>query len=85
VQWNATFAVPFAAGHFCSTKTTRALNSNSLCASLLRILHCTLHRTAERHAVGELIGNTLGNESGVEFRLLDFVDVQLNLVVAGES
>ena len=84
VQWNATFAVPLGAAHFCATQTTRTLNTNTKCAELLCVLHRALHCTTECDAINQLVSNTLCDESSVEFCLLDFNNVELQTVVAGD-
>ena len=38
----------------------------------------------EGDATGELVGHTLGDESGIELGLLDLLDVELDLGVAGD-
>ena len=84
VQRHPTLAVPLGAAHLGATEATRALHADAERAGLLRVLHRTLHRPAERDASGQLIGDALRDERGVELGLLDLLDVQLDLVVAGD-
>src|SRR5205823_986742 len=42
------------------------------------------HGPAEADTTGELVGDALGDEGGVELGLLDLLDVQLHLGVAGD-
>ena len=51
---------------------------------LLGVLHGPLHGPAEGDAVGQLVGDALGDQGGVELGLLDLLDVQLHLGVAGD-
>ena len=51
---------------------------------LHRGLHRTLHRAPEAHAAGELVGDTLGDQRRVELGLLDLLDVEVDLRVAGD-
>jgi hypothetical protein len=53
-------------------------------AGLHGVLHRSLHRTTERHAVGQLVGDALGDQGSIELGLLDLLDVQLHLRVAGD-
>src|SRR4029078_8806604 len=51
---------------------------------LHRGLHRALHGPAEGDASGELVGDTLCDEGGVERRLLDLLDVEVDLRFAGD-
>src|SRR3954451_15027662 len=82
VQRHPTLAVPLLARHLRATEATAALHADALGAGLHRGLHRALHRPSERHATGELIGDTLRDEGGVELRLLDLLDVEVDLRVA---
>src|SRR5690606_17621978 len=44
-------------------------------------LYRALHRPTERHAANELVGDTLGDELGVDLRLADLDDVELDLAL----
>ena len=83
VQRHPTFAVPLGAGHLGAAEATRALDPDAEGAGLLCVLHGALHGTTEGDAVGELVGDALGDQRGVELGLLDLLDVQLDLGVAG--
>src|SRR5439155_2869946 len=84
VQRDATLAVPLLARHLRTTQATAALHADALGAGLHRGLHRALHGPAERDAPGELVGDTLRDEGGVELRLLDLLDVEVDLRVAGD-
>ena len=84
VQRHTTLAVPLGAAHLGAAEATRALHPDALGAGLLCVLHRTLHRTAERDTADELVGDTLRDEGGVELGLLDLLDVELHLGVAGD-
>jgi len=76
------FVVPLGAAHLGAVQAARALHLDPADAGLLGVLHGPLHRPAEVDATGELVGDTLGDQRGVELRLLDLLDVELDLVVA---
>ena len=61
-----------------------ALHPDAEGAGLLGVLHGALHGPAEGDATGELVGDALGDQRGVELGLLDLLDVELDLVVAGD-
>jgi hypothetical protein len=48
-------------------------------------LHGPLHGPAEAHAAGQLVGDALGDQRRVQLGLLDLLDVQLDLGVAGHA
>ena len=84
VQRHPTLAVPLGAGHLGAAEATRALHPDAEGAGLLGALHGALHGPAEGDAAGELVGDALRDEGGVELGLLDLLDVELDLVVAGD-
>ncbi len=84
MQRHAALAVPLGAGHLGAAEATRALDPDAEGAGLLGVLHRTLHRPAEGDAAGELVGDALGDQRGVELGLLDLLDVELDLGVAGD-
>ena len=84
VQRHPTLAVPLGAAHLGAAEATRALHPDAEGAGLLRVLHGPLHGPAEGDAAGELVGDALGDQRGVELGLLDLLDVELDLVVAGD-
>src|SRR4249919_901885 len=84
VQRNPAFAVPLLAAHLRPAEASTALHPDALGPRLHRRLHGALHRPAERHAPRELVGDALGDERGVELRLLDLLDVEVDLRVAGD-
>src|SRR5262249_2091771 len=60
------------------------LHAHTLRARLHRGLHGALHRAPERHAAGELVGDALRKQCRVDLGLLDLLDVELDLRVAGD-
>src|SRR4051794_13710020 len=84
VQRHAALAVELLAAHLRSTEATRALHPDALGTRLLHRLHGPLHGPAEAHATGQLVGDALGDQGGVELGLLDLLDVELDLGVAGD-
>ena len=84
VQRHPTLAVPLGAAHLGAAEAARALHPDAEGAGLLGVLHGPLHGPAEGDAAGELVGDALGDERGVELGLLDLLDVELHLVVAGD-
>ena len=84
VQRHPALAVPLGAGHLGAAEATRALDPDAEGAGLLGVLHGALHGPAEGDAAGELVGDALGDQRGVELGLLDLLDVELDLGVAGD-
>jgi hypothetical protein len=84
VQRHPTLAVRLLARHLCASEATAALHADPLGAGLHRGLERALHRAAEGHAAGELVGDTLRDERGVELGLVDLLDVEVDLRVAGD-
>ena len=77
-------AVALGAGHLGAAEAAGALHLDALGARLLGVLHRPLHGPAERDPAGELVGDALGDQGGVELGLLDLLDVELDLGVAGD-
>src|SRR6202022_2215700 len=89
VQRDAAFAVPLLAAHLGAAEAPAAgapaaLHPDALRTGLHRRLHGALHRPPERHPPRELVGDALGDEGGVELGLLDLLDVEVDLRVAGD-
>ena len=84
MQGNSTFSVPLGSTHFGATKSTRRLDSDSLGASLHRILHGPFHSPSECHSTNELVGDALSDQCSVKFWLLDLNDVQFDLGIPGQ-
>ena len=84
MQRYPTFAVPLFPTHFGTTESTAALHPNAEGAGLHRGLHGALHCATEAHATGELVRNALSNQRGVELRLLDLLNVEMDLRVPGD-
>ena len=84
MQRHPALAVPLGAGHLGAAEAARALHPDAEGAGLLGVLHGPLHGPAEGDTAGELVGDALGDQRGVELGLLDLLDVELHLVVAGD-
>src|SRR5574343_573749 len=69
---HATFAIPFAAGDFCTIKTTSAHHLDTLGTQTHRVLHRTLHGATEHNALFQLLSNGISDQLGINFRLPDF-------------
>src|SRR5579862_281884 len=83
VQRDFPLAIPFRARDFRAAETARATYLDALRAEIHRGLDGLLHGAAEGDAALDLEGNILGDELGVEFRGLDFLDVDLDLLAGG--
>src|SRR4029450_5304992 len=84
VQGDPALAVPLGTGHLRPAEAARALPPDALGTGLLGVLHGALHGPPESDPAGELVGHALGDEGGVELGLLDLLDVELDLGVAGD-
>src|ERR671916_542659 len=84
VTGDATLAVALGAGHLGAAEAARAHHLDALGTGLLGVLHGALHGAAEGDAGGELVGDALGDQRSVELGLLDLLDVELHLGVAGD-
>ncbi|EGE47966.1 Folylpolyglutamate Synthase [Acetobacter pomorum DM001] len=78
VQRHTTFTIPFDTCDFRTAKTTRAVDTNTLCAQTHSRLHCTLHGTTESHTTFQLLSNVFCNQCSVDFWLANFNNVQRN-------
>ncbi len=84
MQRHPAFAVPLLAAHLGAAEAAAALHPDALRTGLHRGLHGALHRPPERHPPRELVGDALRDEGGVELGLLDLLDVEVDLRVAGD-
>ena len=84
VQRHPSLAVALAPAHLGAAEATAALHLDALRAGLHRGLQRALHGAPEADAPGELVGDTLREQRGVELRLLDLLDVEGDLGVAGD-
>src|SRR5450755_2072772 len=80
VQWHPPLAVELRARHLRAAEAARALHPDTLGAALHRALHRLAHGPPEGHPAGQLLGDTLRDELGVDLRVLDLEDVQLDLL-----
>src|SRR5687767_9162589 len=78
---DATLAVPLATAHLGPAEAAGDRDADALGASLHRALDRLLHRLLERDAAGELLGDVGRDQRGVELRLADLLDLQLDLAV----
>src|SRR5690606_22942577 len=84
VAGHAALAVALGAGPLGAAEAARALHLDALGPGLERVLEGALHGPPEGDAGGELVGDALRDEGGVELGLLDLLDVELDLGVAGD-
>jgi hypothetical protein len=79
VQRHTAFAIPLHTRDFRTTEATGAVDPDALGTQAHRGLHGTLHGTAEGDAALELVRDVFGNQLGVDFRLADLDDVQVDV------
>src|SRR4029453_18219356 len=84
VPGDPALAVALGAGHLGAAQAAGALHLDALGPVLLRVLHGPLHGPPEGDPGGQLVGHALGDQGGVELGLLDLLDVELHLGVAGD-
>src|SRR5215207_8816159 len=84
VPRHAALEVALGACHLAATQAAGALHLDALRAGLLSVLHGALHRPPEGHAGRQLVGHALGDQRRVELGLLDLLDVELDLGIAGD-
>ncbi|MPM63254.1 hypothetical protein SDC9_110134 [bioreactor metagenome] len=72
MQRHTTFTIPFATGDFCTVQTTGTHHLDTLGTEAHGVLHRALHGTTEHDALLELLGDRIGDQLGVDFRLADF-------------
>ncbi len=75
-------AIPLSACNVSTTKTAGAAETNAISTHVHGGLHGSLHGAAEGNTALKLNGNGLCDELGVEFWLLDFEDVDLDLLAS---
>ena len=81
VERHATFAIPFNAGDFRTAKTATTGDLDAFGTQTQSRLHGALHGATEGNAADQLIGNALRHKLGVDFRLADFNNVQLDVAL----
>ncbi len=79
VAGNPALLIENIAGHFSTAQPARALHHDALGTQTHCALRGLLHRALERHALGDLLANALRDELGVQLRLMDLADVELDL------
>src|SRR5690606_2345746 len=78
VKRHATFAIPLGACDLGATKTTTHHDLHALCALAQCVLYHALHSATEHYPTLELLGDVDGNQFGIEIRLADFLDIDLD-------
>src|SRR5690606_29785922 len=78
VQGHTTFAIPFGACDLRTAQTTAHLDLDALGTNTHGALHRTLHGATEHDAAFQLLSNALRNQHAIEFRLADFLDVDVH-------
>src|SRR5262245_47571579 len=81
MQRHTPLAVPLHARDFRAAEPSGAVDADALSAEPHGGLHRALHGAAEGHAALELLGDVVGDELGVDFRLPDLDDVEMDLGV----
>src|SRR5262245_40250706 len=84
VAGNPALAVALGPRHLGAAQAAGALHLDALRPRLLGVLHGPLHGPAEGDPGRQLVGHALGDEGGVQLGLLDLLDVELHLGVAGD-
>ena len=84
VERDFAFVITLGAGNFSATQTTGATDFDTKSTLVHRELHSALHCAAEGNTALKLGGDILGYELSVEVGILDFDDVDLHLLAAGE-
>src|SRR3954451_3144853 len=79
VQRHTAFAIPLHARDFRTTESTGAVDPDALGSQAHRGLHGTLHGATESNAAFKLVGDVFGNQLGIDFRLADLDDVQVDV------
>ena len=81
MQRNPALAVELGAAHFCTTETTRHLDSNTLNRrGALGTLQALAHCTTECDASAELLRDPLCHELGLGLGVLDLENIELDLL-----
>ena len=75
VQRKLALQIPFAARDFGAVQAPGHANFDSLAAEPQRGIDRFAHRTAERHALFQLQRDRFGHQLRVEFRLMNFLNV----------
>jgi hypothetical protein len=83
VQWHAALALVGNTGDFGTTKTTRTLDLDALGSQPHGALYGLLHSTLVRHTLVDLFADALGNQLRFQFGLVNFGDIDLELLTEG--
>ena len=73
-------AIPFGTSDVSTTETTGATETNAISTHVHRGLHGALHGATERNTTLKLNGDGFCDELGIEFGLLDFEDIDFDLL-----
>ena len=79
---HAALALADDARHFGATEAASALDLHALSAQAHRALHGLLHRALERNTLSDLLGDALGHQLRIKLRLMDFLNIQLDLLAS---
>src|SRR5918994_471309 len=79
VKRHTAFPIPLHTRNFRTTETTGAVDPDALGSQAHRGLHGTFHGAAESNAALELVGDVFGNQLGIDFRLADLDDIQVDV------
>jgi hypothetical protein len=83
VQRHAALTLVGHTGDFCATETTRTLDLDALGSQPHGALYCLLHGTLVRHTLVDLFADALGNQLRFQFGLVNFGDIDLELLTEG--
>src|SRR5690606_1868832 len=75
---NTPFPVPLSPCNLGTTETASNLDPDALCALSHSVLNRALHRTTEHNAALQLAGYTCCNKLGVEIRLTNLFDIDVD-------
>ena len=78
---DSAFLVPLAASHLRAAEATRDGDLHALGAGLHRPLDRLLHRLLEGNSASQLLADVGCDERGVELRLADLLDLELDLAL----
>ena len=81
MKWNSTFLHPFRSGDLSAAKSTRTLDLDALCTTSHSSGNTVLHSSSESTSVLKLLCNVLSDVLSIDFRLLDLLDLDLNLLL----
>src|SRR5690554_115963 len=78
MQRNTTFTIPLGTRNLSTPETTTNLNLDAFGSLAHGVLYRALHSTTEHHTTLQLSGNVLRYQAGIQIRLADFFDVDVD-------